>query len=507
MGALSLKWKIIVPVAFTFSLAVVTIIAYIANASQERAVNACVVTAGNIIQQFKTLRLYYTDKVIHKARQAGLKVAHQHEDDKQTLPLPATMIHDLSQLFEKEKSGIQVRLFSSHPFPNRRDRTLDAFEIESLRSLALNPDRAYAKLDVLASRPVVRVAIADRLSAQACVDCHNSHPESPKTDWKINDVRGALEVIMPIDRDLADNRRMLLGTAGIGAGSLVVAILLVSYFTARSVIRPIRLAAAQLHEAANLVSQDTHDVSVSGSQLAQAAAEQAAEVETTSIAIQEISAKSIETANNAAKSDAIAAKAGADAESARGSLAGLLTAMAAIKTSADNTAGIVRTIDEIAFQTNLLALNAAVEAARAGDSGRGFAVVADEVRNLAHRSAAEVRNTSALIDESQTNAAQGLELSQTATQRLQLIIAAVEQVSSLIKEVAVGNRSQSVGIERIIEAIQKIDGLAQANVNHSSSVASASARLATQADQLQQIVQTLANIVGGGHPTNQKPLQ
>src|SRR4030095_377840 len=34
------------------------------------------------------------------------------------------------------------------------------------------------------------------IMGSACVTCHNSHPESPKTDWKVGDVRGIQEIII-----------------------------------------------------------------------------------------------------------------------------------------------------------------------------------------------------------------------------------------------------------------------------------------------------------------------
>jgi methyl-accepting chemotaxis protein len=99
-------------------------------------------------------------------------------------------------------------------------------------------------------------------------------------------------------------------------------------------------------------------------------------------------------ADNAARPTTLMARNPKVVDQAGQSMGELKGAMDKINHASDETAKIIKTIDEIAFQTNLLALNAAVEAARAGEAGAGFAVVADEVRNLAMRAAEAAKNTS-----------------------------------------------------------------------------------------------------------------
>jgi methyl-accepting chemotaxis protein len=77
------------------------------------------------------------------------------------------------------------------------------------------------------------------MSAQSCIDCHNTNPLSPKTDWKIGDVRGVLEVDSVLDRQIADgtalSRSIVAGAAAIG-----LALLLILLVVTRSVIQPLR---------------------------------------------------------------------------------------------------------------------------------------------------------------------------------------------------------------------------------------------------------------------------
>jgi methyl-accepting chemotaxis protein len=141
-----------------------------------------------------------------------------------------------------------------------------------------------------------------------------------------------------------------------------------------------------------------------------------------------------------------------------------------IRKSSDETAKILKVIDEIAFQTNLLALNAAVEAARAGEAGKGFAVVAEEVRNLAMRSAEAAKNTAGLIEQSVSYARNGVAICGQVKTALDEIVAGIAKTTDLVGEIAAGSNEQAQGVGQISQAVSQMGNTTQQNasVAHSS---------------------------------------
>jgi serine/threonine protein kinase len=123
------------------------------------------------------------------------------------------------QITERSPSGMQVRLYSDYPFKSRKGGgPKDDFEREALEQLRKKPDEAVVRFEEYEGRQVLRYATARQMRDATCVQCHNNHPLSPKHDWQVGDVRGVLEIIRPLDRDIERTRRGLRGTFGLMAG-------------------------------------------------------------------------------------------------------------------------------------------------------------------------------------------------------------------------------------------------------------------------------------------------
>jgi methyl-accepting chemotaxis protein len=196
------------------------------------------------------------------------------------------------------------------------------------------------------------------------------------------------------------------------------------------------------------------------------------------------------TAANAKEARSMADAARACVVAGTDSMGRLSTAISSIKTSSDQTARIVKTIDEIAFQTNLLALNAAVEAARAGDAGRGFAVVAEEVRALAIRSAEAARTTAALIEDSVRNTDNGVSLNAEVTASLHEIGRHVADVTEVIGGIAARGEAQNGDVRQISEAVTALNSITQQVAANAEESASASEELASQSVALSTMIGT-----------------
>lgn len=497
---LSLQSKIAIPVAIACIVSVILTVAYISRESQEQVVATNVEHARQVIEHFKTLRSYYTAKVIHKVKTKGiLKVDHDHRGES-TVPLPATMIHDLSEEFRKNPEGVQLRLYSSAPFPNRKNRQMDDFERDSLKFFLTNKDQAFTRVEELDGHTVIRVAIPDLMTAQACIDCHNRHPESPRTDWKLGDVRGVLEVIAPVDNQLASNQRMVMATAAIGGSAAIFAILLVVGVISLSVAKPLGRVIKRLSQSVNRSETACGGMTHSSHSLAEASTEQAAAIEETSASLQEISTMITKSAEGAAQASAIADEVHHEVEATRQVVTRMSKVVAEIKGSSDRTADLVRSINEIAFQTNLLALNAAVEAARAGDAGKGFAVVAQEVRSLAHRSAEAARNAADLIGKAQQSTDHGVQVADEVSSSLDQIAGGIQRVTGAMHGVASDNRNQSTVAMQISQTVSQLQDVTQSNAAASEDVALASASIFEEARELGLVADELQRLIWGRLP-------
>ncbi len=141
-------------------------------------------------------RSFYSREVIDKLYSSDVSVSHEYHDKELTIPAPVSMTLALEEELSRQGSESTIRMLSEYPWPWRTGRQLDDFEREALKALQENPDQPFQRLEQRDFGAVFRSATAVRMEG-SCVACHNTHPQSPKQDWEIDDIRGLQEVVIP----------------------------------------------------------------------------------------------------------------------------------------------------------------------------------------------------------------------------------------------------------------------------------------------------------------------
>jgi methyl-accepting chemotaxis protein len=526
---LRLSNKLALPVGIAGLVIIAGVLLLLARMRADAVEQSGISTGRALASQVLALRAFYTTEIATRARKAGMQLDHTFAERENTLPLPATLVKTLGESIARQYPGTNVKLLSDFSFPHRAaEAGLDAFQREALAALRKDPRSAQHLVQTVDGKPSIRYAVADVMQ-EGCVSCHNGHPESPRRDWKVGDVRGLVEVTVPLgelDADLGGAIRGVGGLIVFGVVALVAVILLLARVF---LVRPLQQASATMKQLADgdlsvrpdggggdevgellsamreladrlsstiaRVRSGVDSVAIASREIAQGnqdlssrTEQQASSLQQTAASMEQMTGTVRHNADTASQASQLASAASEVAGRGGTVVAQVVSRMGEISAASRKIEEIITVIDGIAFQTNILALNAAVEAARAGEQGRGFAVVAGEVRNLAQRSAQAAREIKGLIADSVAKVESGGKLVDEAGQTMGEIVAQVKRVTDLIGEITSATLEQSSGIGQVNQAVTQLDQMTQQNAALVEQSAAAAQSLKDQADRLAQAV-------------------
>ncbi|RXR28762.1 methyl-accepting chemotaxis protein [Sphingobium fluviale] len=257
-------------------------------------------------------------------------------------------------------------------------------------------------------------------------------------------------------------------------------------------------AMSSVTQTSRAIEAGANEIRSATNDLSQRTEQQAASLAESATAMNEITGMVKETAHSASQVTSAISDAHREASEGGKVVDKAVTAMGAIEKSSQEISQIITVIDGIAFQTNLLALNAGVEAARAGDAGKGFAVVANEVRALAQRSAEAARDIKDLITTSAQQVGEGVNLVGEAGTMLGRIVTRVGEISALISSISESTETQAAGLQQVNSSVNDMDKMTQQNAAMVEESTAAARSLATEAEDLNQLIARFKLAGGAG---------
>lgn len=310
--------------------------------------------------------------------------------------------------------------------------------------------------------------------------------------------------------DLIDTFQLLMGSirqqANV-AGRMAEGDLTVSYrplsdqdvmgHAIENMIRDNNMNLTTINQVSDRMVAGVRGIATASNSLANGTTEQASAVEEIMSSIGGIAESAAVNARTAERANELVKETGEETVRSNDQMKHMISAIQDINDSAKNISNVMKLIDDIASQTNIISLNASVEASRAGVHGKGFAVVADEIRNLARKSTEAAQDSAVMIEDSIKKAAVGSKLAEETAESLDTILVSVQNMVSLMHEIAEASAAQSESVAQVNQGITQISDVVQTNSATSQQCAAASAELDNLAGELKAAVRRYKLSVNG----------
>ena len=142
-------------------------------------------------------RHFYTINIVNRLGQERIVDVSENWQATHSLPLPVQLLQETSEIAELTGPHVRYRLISQWPI-NKANAPANEFERIALKEVQSQPNRPYSSTTRGGKGQLFETVYADVAVTMACVQCHNAHPNSPKSDFKTGDVMGGLVISFPL---------------------------------------------------------------------------------------------------------------------------------------------------------------------------------------------------------------------------------------------------------------------------------------------------------------------
>jgi hypothetical protein len=163
--------------------------------------------ALQILQQENALvRVLYTKEIVAEGKKRNIQFSEDwKQDEVHAGLLPAQFLRETARYLERSK--IRLGLFLGSDYAINQANQFEGEQKTMFEQMKRSREPAYFYYP---DAQRFTHMFPDIAVAKACVDCHNDHKESPKSNWQLDDVMGATTWTYPQEHVAVDEFLLML---------------------------------------------------------------------------------------------------------------------------------------------------------------------------------------------------------------------------------------------------------------------------------------------------------